>query len=258
MQGFGRLGAITMERDPAVARVKGDMGPPNGEVKLGDVDASGKGGGAIFIRGGQWVSRGGRVFADTYGSQNGRGVDVAVNGEMRLENGAWLGADTGGNGRTGEIKILVDQLQVMNGSQIHSGTLAQGKAGGVTVQAEGITIDGQGSTLSTGLASLAEKGSTGDAGTVSVAASGALKVLNGGQIISGTSAQGKAGGVIAQAGDITIDGQSSTKFTGLTSLATPGSTGDAGTVSVTANNALKILNGGAIGRIGSIALGNSQ
>ncbi|NMQ20004.1 filamentous hemagglutinin N-terminal domain-containing protein [Candidatus Competibacter phosphatis] len=60
MQGFGTLGALTIERDPVVARVTVDIGEPLGEIPLGDLDTSGEGGGAIFIRGGRWVNRGGR------------------------------------------------------------------------------------------------------------------------------------------------------------------------------------------------------
>jgi hypothetical protein len=93
MQGFGKLGAITVEH-PSTDHPKIDLGKPFGEVSLGDVDTSSAGGGAIFIRSGQWVSRRGWVLADTYGDRDGRGGDMVLTGAARFESGSRLNART--------------------------------------------------------------------------------------------------------------------------------------------------------------------
>ena len=97
----------------------------------------------------------------------------------------------------------------------------------------------------TGIGSQANPGSTGNAGTVSVSA-GTLSITNSGLISSSTSASGNGGSVtVSVAGGLTIDGAMTPFFTGITSQANPGSTGNAGTVSISAGT-LSITNGGEI------------
>jgi large exoprotein involved in heme utilization and adhesion len=129
-----------------------------------------------------------------------------------------------------------------------------GKAGAVIVNADNITIDAQGASILTGIASDANSGSQGDAGDVTITAKNNLAIQNGGRISSNTYAVGKAGSVIVNADNITIDRQGGSTLTGILSVAL--STGDAGNVTVTAKNDLTVQNDGVI--LGdTIAAGNA-
>ena len=74
-----------------------------------------------------------------------------------------------------------------------------------------------------------------------------LELLNGAQILSDTWATGDAGSIIIHAGEMTVDGQGSGSFTGISSDAEPGSTGsNAGSVDIDVKGLLEVLNGAQI------------
>src|SRR5438105_3881307 len=106
-------------------------------------------------------------------------------------------------------------MSVLNGGEINSSTFATGNAGAVTVSAGSIIIDSQGNTnLPTGIFSDAFSdaisGSSGNAGTINVTATGNLSVLNGGEINSTTFGKENAGAVTVSSGSIIIDSQGNT------------------------------------------------
>jgi filamentous hemagglutinin family protein len=226
LQGFGPLGTLTMARDPDVERVTVDLGEPFGEVPVGDLDASGEGGGAIFIRGGQWVSRGGKVLADTYGAQAGQAVDVAIAGAIRFEEDAWLWITTYGRGDCGDIHLIVpDTLTLLKGSRIFTTTVdAQGDVGSITVTAGNLVIDGQGNPF-TGI----DSQSLAVVGDIHLTVADTLTLINGGRIRADTWGAGDAGSVTIRAGNLLVDGQGFMGFTGIASDTNTGSTGPAGT-----------------------------
>jgi len=74
-----------------------------------------------------------------------------------------------------------------------------------------------------------------------------LSILNGGYIESGTYSNANAGTVNIQAGSMSIDSAGTGDFSaGVFSSAFPGSTGNAGTLSVTVSGTLSLVNGGVI------------
>ena len=278
------------------------------------IDTSGEGGGTVIIRGGRLLVDSANIFADTKGDSHGApiGIDVEMAEEMILRERAFVttdvfGAGTAGNievtaprlevttgailgsrawagstGDTGNIAVTAEQLRVIgtpdqvtgiasqarSGSLGHAGTVtvtaeglmellyggvitsdtfAQGNAGSVEVQAGNLRIDGFGTPDQvTGIASRARSGSLGHAGAVTVTAEGLMELLYGGVIISSTFAQGNAGSVEVQAGNLHIDGGTPDHVNGITSQAEPKSSGDAGTVAVTVAGLLELLNGGQI------------
>jgi filamentous hemagglutinin family protein len=231
MPGFGRLGTLTMERDPTVERIKMDRGGPLGERPLADLDTSGEGGGAIFIRGEQWFSQGGRVYADTYGAQAGQDINILVS----------------------------DAVTLQSGGAIRAFTLAEGDAGSVTISARNLRVDGQGSHGRTGITSNAFTGITSSAGPDSTGAGGdvhltvaeTLSLFNGGQIEAGTYAEGDAGSVTISARNLRVDGQGLELLStsGIASIAYPGSTGAGGDVHLTVAETLSLRNGGVIAAV---------
>ena len=78
-----------------------------------------------------------------------------------------------------------------------------------------MTIDGQGSEYFTGIASQADFGSTGKAGSVDINVDGMLQLLNGAQILSDTWATGDAGSMTVHVGEMIIDDQGCEYFTAL-------------------------------------------
>ena len=102
MNGFGRLGAITVER-ATVERPKID------DSELGDVDTSGTGGGAIFIRAGQFVGQDRSLIqSNTTGDRDGREINVDVDC-LLLNDGAQITTTSFGAGRGGDINVTASE-----------------------------------------------------------------------------------------------------------------------------------------------------
>jgi filamentous hemagglutinin family protein len=94
MRGFAKMGGLTLTQtdDPRQAS----------PILVGEVDVSGEGGGAIFVRGGQWFNQGGWVLANTYGAQGGGEINIAVADDLTLQKGGVISASTYGGRRCRE------------------------------------------------------------------------------------------------------------------------------------------------------------
>ncbi|CDH45160.1 two-partner secretion domain-containing protein [Candidatus Contendibacter odensensis] len=109
MPGFSRLGAISVEHTATERRKVG-------EAELGDIDASGQSGGAIFIRGGQFVAQGRSLTqANTTGDQDGRGISIAVD-RLALSGGSRIQSNTSGTGRGGNINVTATEEVMIEGA----------------------------------------------------------------------------------------------------------------------------------------------
>jgi filamentous hemagglutinin family protein len=150
-------------------------------------------------------------------------------------------------GKAGNIAIKTGALDIRNGGAITSSTIAEGNAGNVDVVADVVTIDNQGGArYVNGIVSRAEKGSSGQAGNVTVKA-GTLNILNGGIISSSTFAQGGAGRISVTADTLSIDDTvNSPVDTGIVSRANEDSRGQTGDIIVTANDRLYLAGSGLI------------
>jgi hypothetical protein len=89
----------------------------------------------------------------------------------------------------GSVEVFAGSVQLKGGS-ISSDTFGRGNAGTVKVNADTISIDGAGSVFKTGIVSLANPGSTGNAGSVEVSATKTLSVIGDGNISSSTLSSG--------------------------------------------------------------------
>ena len=107
--GFGRMGTISVERTTLERRRIDDQ-------ELGDVDASGEGGGAIFICGGQFVGQGRSLTqANTTGAGEGRGVSIVVD-RLTLTGGSRIEANASGTGRGGDIQVTATEDVTIDGA----------------------------------------------------------------------------------------------------------------------------------------------
>jgi filamentous hemagglutinin family protein len=197
------------------------------------------------------LRNGGQIGSGTFAQSNAGQITVQANRVLIEGNSSQISslAVPGSTGAAGTVEISAQEdLTMRAGGRIFSETYGPGNAGTVQVQANRVLIEGTNST--TGATSLisssAGPGSTGAAGTVAVTAR-ELSLHDGGQIASGTSAQGNAGQITVQADRVLIEGTNST--TGATSLisssAQAGSAGRGGTVTVVAKE-LELRNGGQI------------
>lgn len=187
LQGFDALGTFTLEHTLEERPIV-DFGEPIGERQLGNLDTSGTGGGAIFIQGGQWVSRGGLVRTNTYGDQNGHGIQVAISGATLLENNTALQAATLSTGDAGRVVLDVGHLSLTDESSIRADTIGTGRSGEITINANEAVIIAGGSLLSAG------SESTKAAGTIRITTP-ELTLENGGVIQTLTTDVGDAGSI---------------------------------------------------------------
>jgi filamentous hemagglutinin family protein len=184
-------------------------------------------------------------------------LSISNNGEIKSST---FGAGTTGAG-AGNVTISAGSLSVSNNGEITSSTSGPGAAGDVSVTVGGaLSIDGgvltSGAPGSSAISSQANAGSAGNAGNVTVSA-GSLTISNNGLISGTTFGLGRGGDVsVSVGGALSVDRTlgSSTQFTGITSEAAVGSTGNAGNVTIRAGN-LSVSNNGEI-RSDTFALGD--
>jgi filamentous hemagglutinin family protein len=69
-----------------------------------------RGAGQIFIRAGKFISDKAWIFADTHGNEDGLGIDIFIDGDINLINGARITADNKGTGQGGNTKIQANNL----------------------------------------------------------------------------------------------------------------------------------------------------
>jgi len=236
-RGSIRLAAIGAQ--PAEISLAGNVSSANGQPVL-------PAGGLTIIGGGVVLT--GSTSAVSAGNIDVRSGNLAFDGAGAASSTGIASLAFSGTGSAGNIDLTVGgAASILNGAQISSSTLSQGKAGTVKLSADTLIIDRQRSAARTGIASNAERGSAGAAGDVEVVVRGTASIVNGGGIGSSTFSSGNAGTVKVMAGSLTIDGQGSNLLTGISNLAAFGSSGSAGSIEVAVSGAASIVKGAEIG-----------
>jgi large exoprotein involved in heme utilization and adhesion len=152
------------------------------------------------------IANGGEISTDTFSSGNGGDVlvtagSIVINGGTSpvvtaIESSSELGA----TGSAGKVTVTTGALTIVNTGEISSATFGSGNGGDVTVTAGSISINGDTNKSLTGITAETNSGSTGSAGKVTVTATGALTIENGGEITADTNSSGSAGAVTVTAG----------------------------------------------------------
>jgi large exoprotein involved in heme utilization and adhesion len=164
-----------------------------------------------------------------------------------------FGSLTFGAGKAGDVSVItsgpvtIDHGLAKNTSTgIGSLTFGKGSAGDVSLKSLGmVSASDGGPNAPTGIFAVAEIGSTGNSGSVTVTA-GNLSIANAGLISASTFGSGDAGNVTVSITDkLTIDGAMAPAVTGIVSQASGRSRGNAGNLTVDAGS-LYILNSGVI------------
>jgi len=236
-RGSIRLAAIGAQ--PAEISLNGNVSSANGQPVLPAGSLTITGGGVVLT---------GTTSAVSAGNIDVRSGSIAIDGAGAASSTGIASLAFSGTGSAGNIDLAVGgAASILNGGQVSSSTLSQGKAGAVRLSADTLIIDRQRSAGRTGIASNAERGSAGAAGDVEVIVGGTASILNGGGIGSSTFSSGDAGTVKLMAGSLTIDGQGSNLLTGISNLAVFGSSGSAGSIEVAVSGAASIVKGAEIG-----------
>jgi filamentous hemagglutinin family protein len=165
------------------------------------VDASGKGGGDIQIRGARLEMRqSSNIWANTLGAENGGEVLVHTT-EVELSEGSKLFANvTGtGTGTGGDLRIETGRLLVKGGAQVGAGTFGEGNGGSLLITAsESVEVIGISAKGPTGL--FTQTRGSGDAGDLTIE-TGRLLVKGGAQVGPGTLGEGKGGSLLITASE---------------------------------------------------------
>ena len=192
---------------------------------------------------------------------SGNAGRVSITAGSLLIDSSRLFSITLGGGNAGQVSVqVVGAMSILNGGYVSSDSYATGNAGRVSITANSLVIDPKKSGDYTYISSDSLFDETnavgGDAGTISVRVAGRIELLNGGQISTQTySTLGKGGSVDVGAGQLLLDGyadhvcrcgQFRLMFSGITASANGGSSGQTGTVVVSAAESITIQNKGEI------------
>jgi filamentous hemagglutinin family protein len=161
---------------------------------------------------------------------------------LSLENASNIGSP-GTAARAGDVVVRVDELSILGGSQITTGTLGAGSGGTVTITArQSMTMAGRSDEGNQSNVNSITAGS-GNAGDIAITTP-ALSMTDSASITTATVGPGKGGNVTVNVGRLRMSGDA---FIDSTAISDGGpSTGPAGTVTVNASEAVSLARGAAI------------
>ncbi|NET86006.1 MAG: filamentous hemagglutinin N-terminal domain-containing protein [Moorea sp. SIO1F2] len=243
--GLGQGGDLTVNASESV-RVVGVS--PNGTFSLLGAlvfpGITGNGGDVSITTEELIVSDGAQVLAITFGLGDGGTLTVNADSTVQLigtsadGQPSGLSSQTNGTGKAGDLKITTGELIVSDGARVSASTFREGNGGRLSVNASstiqliGRSANGQ---FASGLFAQVNPGSTGNAGNLSIT-TGELTVSDGARVSTATFGEGNGGTLSVDASStvqvigISADGQFASS---LFAQANPGSTGNAGNLSVT-------------------------
>lgn len=228
----GNAGSVLVEADRLLISGDGAVGL-TGIASRALPGAKGQGGKVSVIAGELKLQGGGVIGAETFAA-GGAGV-VSVDADHLLISDAAITsqANRGSTGQAGKVTVSSSTAELHSGGQIASTTFGPGNAGDVRIDADRLFISGDNAQVLTGVTTQANRGSSGDAGKVTVTADH-LELLDGAKISSLTFGTGDAGSVNVEAGRLLIARTRSPS--GIVSSVEPGSTGAGGNIDIRAGN----------------------
>jgi filamentous hemagglutinin family protein len=201
-------------------------------------------------------------------SARGAGIDV-IAGDVEINNAALLARGGGdvrvaavGNdvveiGLQGPLPLMHGILNIVNAGEIVTASTGARSSGNIILSGGEVSIDGQASGATfTGVTSVSGPGTTGNAGDVTINASGKLSLVDGAIVSSDSYTNARTGAVTVSAGSILLDGRGNTEAvdvlgdptrTQITSCAClPGTPFGAGSITVIATGDVSMLNRGQV------------
>ncbi|MCP4702636.1 MAG: filamentous hemagglutinin N-terminal domain-containing protein, partial [Gammaproteobacteria bacterium] len=140
------------------------------DTKTANIDASGAGGGRVFIQAGRFLSQGGLIVSaimagDGDSSEAGQ-VAITATQEIRLQNAGISVASAADAGKNaGDIRLQTGRLTLEDGGFLNGGALGSGRGGDISVTAnQGVFLSGE-SLITAGIGNRATA-SSGDGGDI--------------------------------------------------------------------------------------------
>jgi filamentous hemagglutinin family protein len=234
-----------------------------GQGNAGNVNV--KATGAVDIAGTKdGLSSGIFSYVDTGTVGNGGNITIDA-GSFSLRDGAKLTASTLGTGNAGNVKVTAkDAVSLVNAnifSTVEAGGV--GKGGNIEIDAGSLSLrDGAQLITSTRKASDTQPAGQGDAGNVNVKVTGAVDIAGTKDGLSSAIFSYVNTGTVGKGGNITIDAGSFSLRDGAQLESSTSRTGNAGNVTVTAKDAVSLVNAsilstveaGGVGKGGNIAI----
>ena len=236
-----------------------DVGTVGGIFSTVSNGGVGNAGGVEITTANLSLTNGGTVSASTFGQGDAGTVRINASGTISIDGedvegfpgGIFSDVNGGGVGNAGGVEITTANLSLTNGGTLGASTFGQGNAGTVIINASGtIFVDGEDPSDETtvgGIASIVSSEGVGNAGGVEIT-TGNLSLTNGGVVTASTFGQGDAGTVTINAsGTISVDGEDLEESnSGIASNVNSEAVGNAGGVNITTAN-LSLTNGGTLG-----------
>jgi len=225
--------------DGGVVIVKTDDLTLSGEATIGSRSGGSTGeGGRIEINAEQvTLSNTARIDTSTYGSGEGGMVviktdDLTLSGYATISSGSLLGA----TGKGGGIEINAEQVTLSDKTLINTSTFGSGEGGMVVVKTDDLTLSGEAKILSSSFLS------TGKGGEIEINAE-QVTLSNTARLDSSTFGGGEGGVVVVKTDDLTLSGDATISSRSFDFTV---NAGNAGNLSVQANNIIRLLDGGKI------------
>ncbi|MFA7279034.1 MAG: filamentous hemagglutinin N-terminal domain-containing protein [Sterolibacterium sp.] len=149
---------------------------------------------------------------------------------------------------TGDLPAAYGSFTIIKGGKLVSSTTGSTDSGSILVSAGAVSIDQQGATSPSIIASQPVSNSTGNAGSVLITATGDLDLLNGATINVSTNGSGNAGSIDLRAANVTVNGNGIQTLIQSETINRPNQTGsgDAGTIVINTPGMLTLKAGGQL------------
>lgn len=213
--GQGNAGQVSIQAQDAVSFADGSTLFNTVESR-----AIGNSGGVTIQTGTLTMTKGAEIQASTSGRGNAGNVTIQARDRVAFDgvdaddfaSGIFSTVRPGAVGNGGNIAITTGSLALTNGGRIQTNIRDRGNAGNVTVRASGdVLIDGVGTTDPSSIATTVGTGGIGSGGNIDITAK-SLFVTNGGSVNANTFGQGRGGNIRVQAADqVVLDGVSPTR-----------------------------------------------
>lgn len=193
------------------------------------------------------ITEGSGISIGTVGKGNTGNVNINATDRIDLSQEGVIVARVlqGATGNAGNVNITTRAMRLTSGGQVQAGTRGIGNAGNIYITArDTIFADGEaGPRRSSSILTTVEPGAAGRGGNIDIKA-GSIQLSNGAQLVASTRGRGDAGNVtIAASGLISLDGIGEDNApTAITSNVNLNSIGQGGTITLTAD-VLRLTNG---------------
>ena len=232
--GNGNGGNLTVRTtDLELIGASADRERVSGLAALVEREATGNGG-TLTIETQRLLVRDG-VFISTGTSGNGNAGNLTIMAnDIQLDgSGVLASVESGATGNGGTLTIETQRLLVQDGARILAITSGMGNAGDLTITANDIQLDGQDGEIPSAVLATVEPEAKGNAGDLNINTQ-RLLVQDGAQISTATFGQGDAGTLTVTANDIELIGttEDGKNPSVLAASVVPGATGNGGTLTI--------------------------